>query len=128
MERTITIRIKRAWLRYLALIEATAVVAVPVTVLASNSFTDVSDANIFHDDIDWMAESGVTQGCGNGDFCPGDIVTRQQMSAFMHRFATDLLPRTAHAATNDGPDGADYELASSSSIVAPADGTIIIVG
>ena len=85
MERTITIRIRGSWLRYLTVVLVTVLVAAPAAVWASNTFTDVPDANIFHDDIEWMADSGVALGCGGGDFCPGDNVTRQQMSAFMHR-------------------------------------------
>lgn len=36
-------------------------------------------------DIDSLAASGITQGCGNGNFCPGDSVTRAQMAAFLVR-------------------------------------------
>ena len=30
-------------------------------------------------------ELGVTTGCGNGEFCPDDLVTRGQMAAFLIR-------------------------------------------
>ena len=36
-------------------------------------------------DIDSLAAAGVTQGCGNGNYCPGDSVTRAQMAAFLVR-------------------------------------------
>ena len=30
----------------------------------------------------------ITLGCGNGNFCPGDPITRSQMAAFLHRAVT----------------------------------------
>jgi len=50
------------------------------------TFTD-DDTSPFEPDIEWMASSGVTLGCGPGVFCPDDFVTRGQMAAFMHRLA-----------------------------------------
>jgi hypothetical protein len=35
--------------------------------------------------IEALAEHGVTSGCGNGDFCPEDVVTRAQMAVFLER-------------------------------------------
>jgi hypothetical protein len=64
--------------------------AVSTAVIAAHSFTDVPDDNTFHEDIAWLAANDVTRGCNppdNDEFCPEDPVTRQQMSAFMHRFA-----------------------------------------
>jgi hypothetical protein len=54
-------------------------------VLASHQFGDVPDSNIYHNDIDALADSGVTSGCGGGNFCPSAFVTREQMAAFMNR-------------------------------------------
>lgn len=61
----------------------------PTAVWASHQFTDVADSHTFHDDISWMADSGVTLGCtpGGDMYCPADNVTRGQMAAFMHRLA-----------------------------------------
>ncbi len=67
--------------------------ATPVAVYASHSFNDVPNTNTFHDDIAWLAEAGVTRGCNppdNTEFCPDDEVTREQMAAFMRRFAQYL--------------------------------------
>lgn len=50
-------------------------------------FTD-DDGSIFEDAIDKLATAGVTRGCNpptNDRFCPGDVVTRGQMAAFLHR-------------------------------------------
>ncbi len=38
--------------------------------------------------IEQIARWGITLGCGNGDFCPGDAITRSQMAAFLHRAVT----------------------------------------
>ncbi|MCP4307501.1 MAG: hypothetical protein GY788_22030, partial [bacterium] len=55
---------------------------------ASARFTDVPAAHIYHDQIDWLAEQEITLGCNppvNDRFCPGDVVTRGQMAAFLVR-------------------------------------------
>lgn len=56
--------------------------------LAGHDFEDVPDTNIFHNDISWLADAGITRGCNppdNTEFCPGDNVTRGQMAAFFVR-------------------------------------------
>jgi hypothetical protein len=70
-----------------------ALLAVPVVAVAADRFNDVPSTNIFHDDIAWLADAGVTAGCNppaNDEFCPEDAVKRQQMAAFMRRFAQYL--------------------------------------
>ena len=96
MERTNTIRIKGTWLRYLTVVVVSVVAAAPTAVWASNTFTDVPDTNVFHDDIDWMVDSGVTLGCGDGEYCPDEDVLRQQMVAFMHRLADNQVVDAGH--------------------------------
>jgi hypothetical protein len=51
---------------------------------AGNVFTD-DDGSIFEDDIEKLAFSGITKGCGPGIYCPNDDVERGQMAAFLHR-------------------------------------------
>ena len=53
-------------------------------------FTD-DDASVFEADIDSLASSGVTPGCGPGRFCPDGLVTRGQMAAFLNRALGDVL-------------------------------------
>ncbi|MPZ54866.1 MAG: S8 family serine peptidase, partial [Acidimicrobiia bacterium] len=51
-------------------------------------FDDVPDDHLFHDDIIWLAEEGITYGCNppkNTLFCPSESVTRGQMAAFLTR-------------------------------------------
>lgn len=64
-------------------------VTVPTAVLASHQFRDVSDSNLHHDAISWLASQGVTGGCtADGEFyCPDEPVTRAQMATFLRRFS-----------------------------------------
>lgn len=76
--------------RVMVVLAAVALIAVPIYAVAGDRFTDVPSSNVFHDDISWLADNGITRGCNppaNTEFCPEDPVTRQQMAAFMRRFA-----------------------------------------
>jgi thermitase len=42
-------------------------------------------ASIHQADINRLAASGITGGCAPGRFCPGGLVTREQMAAFLQR-------------------------------------------
>jgi hypothetical protein len=56
-----------------------------------NPFFD-DDTSVFEDDIEWLAQTGITRGCNppaNTAYCPNDPVTRGQMAAFLTR-ALDL--------------------------------------
>jgi hypothetical protein len=48
-------------------------------------FADVPASNTFCGYIKRMLELNVTNGCGNGNYCPGNNVTRDQMAAFIIR-------------------------------------------
>lgn len=62
------------------------VAAVPaLIVFASHQFADVPDAHPFHDNVSNLANSGITRGCGGGNFCPQSEVSRGQMAAFLTR-------------------------------------------
>jgi hypothetical protein len=47
-------------------------------------FTDDSDS-MFQGDINRLAASGITGGCGGTRFCPDGLVTREQIAAFLRR-------------------------------------------
>ena len=47
-------------------------------------FNDIA-GSIFRVDINRLAAAGVTSGCGGGAYCPADVVTREQMAAFLYR-------------------------------------------
>jgi hypothetical protein len=49
----------------------------------ANEFFDVPPSNMFHDAVVTAAANGITAGCGNGNFCPTNPVTRAQMSVLL---------------------------------------------
>jgi hypothetical protein len=49
------------------------------------AFTDVPTSHIAFRAVEALAASGITQGCGVGQFCPNDAVTRAQMAIFLAR-------------------------------------------
>ena len=55
------------------------------TVTEAPTFGDVPDDHRFVDAISWMAAEGISLGCGNGDYCPDDPVTRGQIASFFVR-------------------------------------------
>ncbi len=61
--------------------------ALGLTDRGTKDFVD-DDTSIFEADIEKLATAGITKGCNppvNDRFCPDDIVTREQMAAFLHR-------------------------------------------
>jgi hypothetical protein len=52
------------------------------------TFSDVTSANPFADDIYWLVDNGITTGYADGTFRPGAVVTRQAMAAFVYRLGT----------------------------------------
>jgi streptogramin lyase len=46
-------------------------------------FSDVPSTNSFFKYIQKLKELGITTGCGNGNYCPSEDVTRDQMAAFL---------------------------------------------
>jgi hypothetical protein len=84
---------------------------VPGIALASHQFADVPNTNNYHNDIDALADAGVTTGCGDGStYCPGAFVTREQMAAFMNRLGALGAGKTpvVNATKLDGLDSTDF--------------------
>ena len=50
---------------------------------ASATFDDVPTSDPFFQAIEALAASGITSGCGGGNFCPNEVVTRNQMAKFL---------------------------------------------
>lgn len=69
------------------------------------TFTDIG-SSAFRVQIEWLAASGITYGCGDGRFCPDGLVTRAQMATLLAR-ALDLKPSTSDYFTDD--DGGAHE-------------------
>ena len=55
----------------------------PPAVGASTGFADVPTDHWAAAWIKQLAAEGITGGCGNGNYCPGDVVTRDQMAVFL---------------------------------------------
>lgn len=145
MDQFVSIRIPRRWLKAAAVLAVLATVLTPVAAAASHQFTDVPNSNVFHSDISWLSNSGVTAGCNpptNDRFCPSDNVTREQMAAFMKRLATgqkvdagkvqgysaaDLAPRASFDSRGSSAwgQGLNGSLATVT-ITAPASGILLI--
>lgn len=49
------------------------------------TFADVGVGAPFHREIEALVASGITLGCGGGNYCPNENVTRGQMAAFLAR-------------------------------------------
>lgn len=52
------------------------------------AFTDVPSGSYYEDAIAWAAENGIVTGYGDGKFGPDDPISRQQMAAFLYRYAS----------------------------------------
>lgn len=64
------------------------------TVYQGINFLDVPLNDPFYLDIGKLAARGVTLGCGSGNYCPNDPVTRDQMAAFIMRAKGEFNPPT----------------------------------
>ena len=51
----------------------------------SPTFADVPTSHTYYRAIEALAASGITGGCGNGNFCPDKNVSRGEMAAFLAR-------------------------------------------
>lgn len=65
-----------------------------------HAFADCDYGDYYGRYVDWAAEEGIVEGCGNGTFCPDEPITREQMAAILYRFADFLgaLPTETDAA------------------------------
>jgi glucose/arabinose dehydrogenase len=62
------------------------------TVFQGVEFFDVPVTNIFYTEIGKLSARGVTTGCGGGNYCPSQAVTREEMAAFIMRALGELNP------------------------------------
>jgi hypothetical protein len=56
------------------------------TPVPSPTRTPTPAPNIYAAYISWAANNGITSGCGGGNFCPDNPVTRAQMTTFLWNF------------------------------------------
>lgn len=86
--------------------------AVSTVVLASDRFAD-SIAPVHQPGVSFVADAGVTTGCGDGTiFCPNDPVTRQQMATFLYRLSGHApgIDPSVNAAELDGHTADDLKV------------------
>jgi hypothetical protein len=62
-------------------------------------FTD-DETSIHETDINTLAANGIATGCGGGRYCPGQVVTREQMASFLRR-AFGVGPSGTDSFTDD---------------------------
>jgi len=55
------------------------------TAKVSVDFLDAPPSYLFHGAVDAVTRNGLASGCGGGNFCPEDAVTRSQMAVFILR-------------------------------------------
>jgi hypothetical protein len=66
---------------------------------ANQGFKDVPDGSTHQPGIDWVADMGITQGCGDGTkYFPDQPVTRGQMATFLHRMSKAIPTVEIHTA------------------------------
>jgi hypothetical protein len=141
--QSLTIRVPKRWVRLAMIVGVVALIAAPLTAVATHSFTDVPDDHTFHSDIEWLKDKGVTRGCNppaNTEYCPERFTSRGEMAAFFHRLSVNqvvdadkvdgfdaeaLASRAGFAASDDLPDEAT---SLEDTIVAPAAGVIVVSG
>ena len=75
----------------------------------NNYFGDLGSSG-FYDAIAWMADEGITLGCGNASFCPKSTVTRAQVAVFLDR-ALDLPDATDQGFTDLAGQSPEFEQA-----------------
>jgi extracellular elastinolytic metalloproteinase len=66
------------------------------------TFNDVATNDPVFPFIQELARRGITQGCGGGNFCPNDLITREQMAIFIIR-ALGVTPPPATGIFADVP-------------------------
>ncbi len=71
----------------------------------AGAFGDVACPSPFADWIEALAAEGITGGCGNGNYCPGSPVRRDQMAVFLLKaeHGSSYLPPACASAFPDVP-------------------------
>lgn len=65
----------------------------PALAAPCSGFNDVNDTDPFCPNVQWVKNRGITVGCTTTSvYCPGDVVSRLAMAAFMNRFGNAMTP------------------------------------
>jgi len=57
---------------------------------SSVKFNDVPSGQWYTDAVNWASANGIVNGYGNGKFGPSDPITREQLLAILHRYASHI--------------------------------------
>lgn len=55
--------------------------------LSGSVFADIADDSVLFTPTSYLKQRGITLGCGDGNYCPDDPVTRGQMALFLYRMS-----------------------------------------
>jgi len=77
-------------------------------ITVDQSFHDVTDGQYYTDAVIWATEKGIVSGYGNGNFGPGDFITREQLAAILWRYAGSPESSGSLNGFMDGNNVADY--------------------
>jgi uncharacterized repeat protein (TIGR01451 family) len=64
------------------------------TISQGQAFSDVPGNHPFYNEIGKLAGRGVMPGCNGANFCPNDLITREEMAAFIMRARGEFNPPT----------------------------------
>jgi hypothetical protein len=140
-----TARVSRGTIAMLVVCSA---IAFPLGTLATHQFSDVPTGASYHDDVEALVAAGVTSGCGGGEYCPADPVTRGQMAQFLNRIGSldGSTPPSVDADLVDGfhadelnvaaqgdvggdlPLTGDYQTVGTVTIATPGPGFVLVHG
>lgn len=103
----------------------------PATVV-SDTFSDVPAGQWYSEAVAWAVESGIANGYGDGRFGPNNPITREQLAAFLHRYAKSRNMLLPVSGTLNQPDAAKVDAwaieamtwAYSKGIIEEADGNL----
>ena len=87
------------------------ILVIPGVAVATHVFLDVGDGDTHAEGIEWVADAGVSVGCGDGtNYCPDDDVSRAQMGTFMYRLSGNdpATDPSVNAATLEGSGPLSY--------------------
>lgn len=59
-----------------------------ILVGGESAFSDVTPGAYYAAAVSWASESGIVNGYGDGTFRPNNLITREQLAAFLYRYAS----------------------------------------
>ena len=80
--------------------------------MGMNQFSDVAPGAYYASAVSWASANGIVNGYTDGTFRPNNLITREQMAAFLYRYASqkgrDVSDRAELGAFTDAGQAASY--------------------